>query len=359
MEVNMTRKALIAVGLVLGIGLVAAVGVATAEGEIDIAGRGVRHGIIIAVQDGAFTLDTRRGETSLVVDENTHFRIPGVQAPGLDDLSVGDHVGVAGLRTADGTLVARFVVLIPNRRDVGQLFGEVTAVEGHQLEVTRRDGTPLIVLVSEDTRFRVPEVTDPGLEDLEVGDSVFARGRWNEEGQLEAYLMGLLPEGVERVVRGRVTAVNPPHIEVLARGGPIVITTDQDTRYRVPGLENPSLSDISVDDIMLAGGTRRDGENRAAVITVIPPETQRAVRLGTVTAADESSLTLMTRRGEVITVLIDENTHFRIPGVDDPTIDDIEAGFQAAAAGWMGREKGTLLARLVGARPAPAQELPE
>jgi hypothetical protein len=359
MEVKMKRKVLIAVGLVLGIGLVAAVGVAAAEGEIDIAGRGVRHGIIVAVRDGAFALDTRRGEISLVVDENTRFRIPGVQAPGLDDLSVGDHVGVAGLRTADGTLVARFVILIPRRAGVGQLWGEFTAVEGHQLEVARRDGTPVTVLVGDDTRFRVPEVTEPGLEDLKIGASVLVRGRWNEEGQLEAHLIRLLPEGVERVVRGRVTAVNPPHIEVLTRVGPIVITTDQDTRYRVPGLENPSLDDISVDDTILAGGAREEGENHAAVIAVIPAEMQRAVRLGTVTAVDERSLTLMTRGGEVITVLIDENTRFRIPGVEAPTVDDIEVGFQAAAAGWMNQDDVTLLARSVGARPAPTQGLAE
>jgi hypothetical protein len=325
------------------------VGVTAAEGELDVAGRGVRHGRVIAIDDEGFTLDTRRGEITLVVDENTRFRIAGVQDPGLDDLSVGDHVGVDGLRTAGGTLLARLVVLIPRRADVGQLWGELTAKGDHWLEVTRRDGT----------RFRVPDVTDPGLEDLKIGDSVFARGLWNRQGQLDARLIGHLPEGVEQVVRGRVTAVDAPQIEVLTRQGPIVITTDENTRYHVPGVENPSLGDISVDDIILAGGAREDGENHAVVIAVIPPGTQRAVRLGRVTAVEQDSLMLETRRGELITVLTDESARFRIPGVEYPTIDDIEAGFQAAAAGWMDQDDGTLLARFIGARPAPAPELPE
>ncbi len=355
----MKRRVLIAVGLVLAIALVATVGVAAAEGELDVAGRGVRHGWVIAIHDEGFTLTTRRGEITLLVDENTRFRIPGVRDPGLDDLSVGDHVGVAGLRTADGTLLARFVVLIPRRADVGQLWGELTGKGDHRLEIARRDGTPVIVLVSEDTRFRVPGVADPGLEDLEPGDSVFARGLWNELGQLDARLVGLVPEGVEQVVRGRVTAVDAPQIELLARHGPTVITTDEHTHYRVPGVENPSLDDISVDDIVLAGGAREDGEYHAVIIAVIPPESQRAVRLGTVTAVTQDSLTLETRRCEVITVLIDENTRFRIPGAEQPTMDDVEVGFQAAAAGWMDQDDNTLLARFVGARPAPAQGPPE
>jgi hypothetical protein len=359
MEVLMKRKALIAAGLVLAIGLAAAAGVAAAEGELEIAGRGVRHGLVTSVDDQGFTLRTRRGEMTLLVDKNTRFRIRGVQEAGLDDLGVGDHVGVAGLRTAEGTLIARLVVVIPPRADVGQLWGEVTAIGDRRLEVARRDGVAVTLLVSEDTRFRVPDVTDPGLEELEVGDSVFARGLWNQEGQLDARLIGLLPEGVERAVRGRVTAVDAPQIEVLARQGPIVITADGNTRYHVPGVENPSLSDISVDDTILAGGARLDGENLAAVIAVIPPGTQRARRLGTVTAVAEDSLTMETRRGEVITVVADENTRFRIPGAEHPTLDDIEVGFQAAAAGWMNPDNGTLRARFIGARPTPTQEQPE
>lgn len=347
----MKPRVLIAVGIVLTVGL-AAVGVAAADNGVEIAGRGVRHGIVRTVSEVGFSLVTRHGELDLATDENTLLRIPGIQDPDLSDITIGDHVGVAGVRMSDGTLLARLVIVIPDRADVGRLRGELTAMADQELEITRSDGVPVTVLATDATRFRVPDATAPGLDDLELGDSVFARGLWNEEAQLVAHLVAVLPEGVEHVIRGRVTAVRPPRIEVLAQQGPILITTDQDTDLRVPGVESPSLDDISVGDRIVAGGERQDGEYRAAVIAVIAPRLPRTARLGRVIDVSENGLTLKTRRGDVITVQIDRDTCIRIPGVENPTLDDVEAGYQAIVTGQMDYEARALLARFIGARPA-------
>ena len=76
----------------------------------------------------------------------------------------------------------------------------------------------------------------------------------------------------------------------------------------------------------------------------------RAIRRGTVMANNGSTLTLETPNG-AITVLTDEHTRFRVAGVENPGMDDIQVGFQALAAGQLNSEDGTLLAQIIGGRP--------
>jgi hypothetical protein len=47
-------------------------------------------------------------------------------------------------------------------------------------------------LVSDGTRYLVPGVDDPGLDDIEIGALVGARGTWNEDGALQAEGVGVL-----------------------------------------------------------------------------------------------------------------------------------------------------------------------
>lgn len=354
----MKRKVLIAIGLVLTIGLVGVAGIAAAEGEVEVAGRSVRHGTILEISGESLLLQTRNGELTVLTDENTHYRIPGVQEPGLNDLSAGDHIGIAGRRDEDGAVLARLIIRIPDREEVGQLRGELTAKGDDWLEITLPDGTPVTILVNDQTHFRIPDVEDPGLDDLNVSDPVFARGLWNDDGELEARLVGLVPDGVENILRGKVTTINDPTIEVLTRQGAAVVITDAETRFHIPGVENPSLADIAIDDIILAGGVKEEDGLHAVVVAVTPERPQRTIRRGTVSANDGSSLTLETPNGEVI-VLTDENTRFRVAGVEDATIDDVQVGFQAVAGGLLNPSDGTLQARLVGARPAPAGAGPD
>jgi len=81
--------------------------------------------------------------------------------------------------------------------------------------------------------------------------------------------------------------------------GELIIRVNQHTHYRVPEVENPSLRDIRIGDVVTAFG-QPDGRGHwiARVVSVIPPE-RFPVRLkGEVTAVAEDSLTLNTRHGE-------------------------------------------------------------
>ncbi len=354
----MKRKILIALGIVLTIGLVSvvgvagAVGVAAAEGEA-VGGR-LRHGHILAIDGHSIQLETRRGEVTVLTDEDTRYRIPTVTEPGLDDLAEGDHIGLAGRPNEEGAVLARLIVRIPQQHEVGQLRGELTDKGEDWLVITRPDGVEVAILINAHTRFRIPEVDNPSLEDLDIGDQVYARGLWNDEIQLQAQLVGLTPEGVEDTVTGRVLEINNNRIELLTRQGPAVVISSDDTRFHIPNVENPALADIEIESTLVAGGRLEDDGLHAVVIAITPERPQRVVRRGVVTANDGSTLTLETPNGPVI-ILTDEQTRLRVARVENPTLADIQVGYQALVGGRL-NEDNSLLARGIGARPAPAGE---
>ncbi|MGD9100828.1 MAG: DUF5666 domain-containing protein [Anaerolineae bacterium] len=76
-------------------------------------------GRISAIEGDAFTLTVcRRGEVqdvTVLTDENTRFRLPGDEDAGLDDLEIGQTIGVAGTWNGDGSLQANFVGTRPGR----------------------------------------------------------------------------------------------------------------------------------------------------------------------------------------------------------------------------------------------------
>jgi hypothetical protein len=343
-------------GLVALAAALAAVGIAAAAGEVEVPlvpNLQLRQGHVLEIGTDSFVVETRRGDLTVLVDDNTRFRIPGVAEPGLDDLAVGDHVGFAGRLAGDGELLARLIVRLPRPRDLAHVRGELTAKSGDSFELARPDQVVITVLVSDQTRFRVPDVEDPGLDDLAIGDTVVADGRWNDAGQVEARLITLVPEDVATVIRGEVTAVADPEVHIWTPAGPVTLFTDANTRLFIPGIENPTLADVQVGDRVTAGGEIVPGGLDTAVIRVVPAGSCRAVRRGVVTANDGSTLTLSTPRGELL-VTADANTRIRIPGAENPTLADIQVGYQAVVAGLLDPAGNTLLARLIGARPAPS-----
>jgi hypothetical protein len=359
MEVKMKRKVWIAVSLALVIGLIGAAGVASAEGDGTDNQGPWRHGIVVELYQDALLLKTQRGEITVEVDDGTRFRIPGVEEPGLDDLVEGDHIGVAGRWENDQIILARLIIRLPGREELGQVLGELSAIGDDWMELTRRDGTAVDVAIMENTRFRIPGVEDPGLDDLVIGDSIYSRGLWNKEGILQARLVWRIPDGVQAGLFGKVTGVEAPIIEVQTRQGPDNIITDENTRFFVLGLENPTLADIEVDDLIVAGGVREEDGLHALVVAVTPERPQRAIRRGTVLAKTGDSFTLESPNGDQITIETDERTRFRVAGVEQADIDDIQVGFKAVAAGFLNPENDMLEARIVGARPPRAEFDPD
>ncbi|OQY24281.1 MAG: hypothetical protein B6I35_02030 [Anaerolineaceae bacterium 4572_32.2] len=187
--------------------------------------QGRLQGEVTAVEGDTFTLRAGRGrEFSVLTDEATEFRVSGVDNPSIADLHVGDHVAGEGEADADGVVRATLVIVLPTAvgawesdmafRAVavgvvgGRRAGQQGNARGRVISVGSRDvvatsivlGTPqgpVTALVDAETQYRVPDVETPSLDDITVGDSVGARGAWNEDGTLQATGVAVL-EGKPR-----------------------------------------------------------------------------------------------------------------------------------------------------------------
>jgi hypothetical protein len=112
------------------------------------------------------------------------------------------------------------------------------------------------------------------------------------------------------------------------------VLTDADTVFRVPGVEEPSLEDIEIGDKVGAAGTWEDETTFHAIGVGVGGrrEGRWSVVRGRVISVGTDSLVVGSQHGPV-TVLVDGETQFRVPGVDDPGLDDIETGALAGARG--------------------------
>jgi hypothetical protein len=143
--------------------------------------------VITAIEGDTIGLLTRRGDVRVLTSEETIFRIPGVEEPGIDDLEVRDRILVVGTWDAAQELfTARAVTLIPRwPSHLRFLRGEVTGIEGRTIVLNALQGE-VAVLTDGDTLFRIPGVEEPGLDDLRIGDKVGILVARGEDGGLLA-----------------------------------------------------------------------------------------------------------------------------------------------------------------------------
>jgi len=339
--------------------LLSVAGLALAEEPTHPAQGPVVRGRVEATAENGFTLSTPYGEITVSVDADTRYRVPGVEQATVADLQIGDTVLVLGRRNEAGELLARMVAVLPPVA-VGGIKGEVTAIEGQTLTVVTRRGDKT-VLTDESTQFRVPDVEQPTLTDIQVGDRIFALVKAGEGDTLLAKLVAVLPEDAPGPIslRGRVTGVTESSLRMKVREDQVTVTITETTQIRIPGVEDPALSDIRVGDWVLVIG-RPTGLCRvqARAIGVLPPiSAHRFVIPGEVTSVEGTTLTVQDPE-DTHTVLTDDQTRFRVPGVEEATIADIQVGDRILAIG-KPAEENALLARLIVVRRPPQPVLEE
>lgn len=313
----------------------------------------VLFGVVASVDGTTFQLQTRQGKVTVNTGEDTVFRIPNVENPTVADLKERMPVAVLGQYDSadDRVFHANAVAIIPRRivkRHV--VRGDLIAIEDTTLVLTAgHDGNEeLRVQTNDETTFHVPGIKDATLDDLNVGDRIVALGHKGNDGTFIAKSVAVVPKRPRRViVRGKVTAVGDSFLtlETPRQNEVKVLITDK-TQFRIPGVPDPDLDDIAVGDrVVVIGHRDQDGNLVAKGVGKLPKNVQGHIVRGEVTAIEGRSLEVTTEDGSVM-VHTDENTHFRIPGVRDPGLDDIAVGdFVGAAGRW--NEDGSLEARLV------------
>jgi hypothetical protein len=139
----------------------------------------------------------------------------------------------------------------------------ITAINGSNLSLKTDDGwTRTIAVTSDTTITRAGKTIAVG--DLKVGDTVGFRQERQADG---SYTISAI-DVVLPSIAGTVTKVDGSTITIERRDGTsATIHVDTDTTYKIAGDDTPALSDIKVDDVIIASGTQRsDGSIDAEAI---------------------------------------------------------------------------------------------
>ncbi len=290
------------------------------------------YGLLESVDGETLTLATPVGAVTLVTDSNTRFRVPGAENAGLDDLSPGDALAASGWWEQEGSTFHAFGVLRLESDRALPLAGKLTGISGDTLTVETRRGSAT-VRVSGETRYRVPDVEQPGLADLEAGMRVTVKGTLAPDGSLLAQMVAVPHVGPRQGrLQGEVTAVAGDTLTIrTGRGREIEVLTGAETEFHVPGVQDPSIADLQVGDrVSGEGQVGDDGSVQATLVMVMPEDAARLS--GRVTAVEGTTLVLDTPGGQV-NVLTDSDTVVRIPGVEAPALGEIQVGAQVKAVG--------------------------
>lgn len=311
------------------------------------------RGQVTAIEGMTLTVKTPKGERQVTTSDETRFRIRGVENPTIVNVNVGDYILAKGEPDSTGAFMAKVILVVSGQR-VGRFIaqGTVSAIEGTTLVLDTLQGEEQVT--TDEAIFWAPDVENPSLADVQVGDQVVALGRPDEDGSLAARLVAIASaeELREHTVRGRVTAVEGQTLVITTREGEKEVVTTSETYFHIPNVEEPGLDVIEVGCIIAALGRKDDDGTFTAQIVTVARARLRKIRVrrnmihGEVTAIEGTTLTVETRQGEKA-ILTDENTRFRIPGVESPSIENIKVGDRIIALGRR-NEDGDFVAKVVG-----------
>ena len=243
-------------------------------------------GDVTAINADVLTLHTLQGD-SVTVQANARTRYRAKDNPNftLADIQINDRLIVRG-QWVGGRLHANLITLVPaDLRDVAA--GKVTAINGATLVVTKRDGTSLNVLTTNDTVYHSPNIQNPTFADIKVGDMVEAAGVLNGDtlaaGQVRfntppVHTPGPITLGRIASINGSTLTLNQPFGETLT------VNTDANTFVVQRGQGGPqviSLSDLAVGEgVMVIGPRSSDGSSIAARVILAGAGQPAAVNPG-------------------------------------------------------------------------------
>ncbi len=336
--------------LTMGFGLI---DTAAAQDETrPLRGRRGLRGEISGINDEVLTIEVGNQSIQIVIDEETHFRIIGQTSASLDEFSVGDIIIARGHRQADDSLLATLVLLQPE----GDLvLGRIAMIDEDGLLLNGRDQQAITVNVNPDTivAMRGEEFTwagDPAGQDmLREGLAIVAFGTASEDGLiLEAHtLISQHPHPPRRGVAGTIEAFEEDgFVMTTLRGNELTILVTDFTHYRLPNIEEPSLDDFSVgSEVLVFGQPGAEDTLTARIVASVPEDRPRGRPLaGEINQISGDEIEMTTLRGDLMTVITDEATIFRIGQDNEATLGDFSTGDKVAVFGTRGEEDGTILA---------------
>lgn len=192
--------------------------------------------------------------------------------------------------------------------------GEVTTIDGDALTVQTGERGLLTVQVTGRTQFRARDDPNFTLADIEIGDEVAVRGRFDGENTLMAQAVLLVPADLADDVRGRVVAIEGQAITVEDRAGKQTgVITSGETRFRVKGKPEATLTDIQVGMLLGAAGQFDTSGALVARQVIAGPTPERKHKGGPIGGGEVSSVNggefaIRYLDGSSLTITTDANT---------------------------------------------------
>jgi len=216
---------------------------------------------VTAIDGSKLTLTTADGWTRTIDDSGATVTKAG-QTVDVSTLQVGDTIAFDQTRQSDGTFkITAIQVILPH------VDGTVKVVNGNTITVTQRDNTTRDITVDGSTAYKLAGAPS-SLSAVSVGAQIDAQGTTTND-TFAASLVNIQPA----MAGGTVTANDGSTIAVKTRdGSSLTITVGPATKYQVAGKTNATISDIAVNAIVMAQGTKNaDGTFSATVVRAFTP----------------------------------------------------------------------------------------
>ncbi len=231
------------------------------------------------------------------------------------------------------------------------VMGDVKSISGATFTLTTPERGDVQVQTTDRTRYRAKGNADFSLADLKVGDRVAVQGRW-QDGKLQANLVGLIPDELRDKVLGQVQAITGSTIAIIRPdGSPLKVATTDETKYHAKGIENPSLADIKVGDVLIATGKLEGDTLTASHVGFHMPRAKTGpLAAGKISAVNGGTLTLDQPFGQSLTVTTDANTFVVQRGEDGLVViavSDLKVGDGVAVLGVRSSDGKSIAAKAI------------
>jgi hypothetical protein len=329
---NISRKALLIAGIVLGVALVSGIGLAaaaalhapdanaaqsaSAQPGSDLSAQNFRgHGHVVrvvSVSGNTLTVAAGPGkkgqQRALTVSSDTKIMKYGQPAK-LSDIQAGEWIRVSG---SDARHIQQIDILGFAAAGTIQKLNS----SGFTLLASKRSGTGTVTVnISSSTKIQEAHLSI-SLSDLQVGEGVIVFGDKGGNGSLDAWLVRV------HLVNGQVTAINSATItlERGLKGTEISVTTSAATKYYLAG-QPVAASQLHVGDVVgVAGAVSNKTSVTASAIFIRQPRVA-----GRVTGISGNTITLQARGGVTWTVTVDSSTKYLKDG-QPASLSDVQKG---------------------------------
>lgn len=222
-------------------------------------------------------------------------------------------------------------------------IGKVMAIGASDFTVEALNGEQRRIVITDETQFRVrdgEETSEAAFSDLEIGQYVGILNRKNEDGELIARLVVLLPDDFDPADIKAKRAVG--EVTMSTEGGgffkmetregeKLTINVDENTRYTG---SLSSLADLEKGTkVGILALEQEDGSLLAKAVGAQKPKPRKIGQThGTLTAISEDSITITDRREQEHTFNLTQDTVYKDRAGEVDSLEDLETGMVVVVA---------------------------